>query len=869
MQSNAVNDMSDIPPQRYIFDIAPTDGLGSAPREQSQDLKSVIRLERKRTDRERARLREALRLQDRPRPVPGRGQRPELHAARRDPGRSGVTWESERDGEILVFLTEHEHETIYRPLPGFEGQNFLPSRDELLRHIAEVEKRDQRLRLLEYLTARLRDEDAVHGATLRRRSGSAGVSSTAALGTAILRLRDLLRRFRSAFLLSAQPAVARRLRTAPAMLAVVAGGLLLGVLLMPYLREVLRQRQAAVVEESTRASQAVLRGVTRALQEDLGQAEADFAEGVERFGRATRKVSIVGRGLALIADTFSPRTRIGAGVHLLEAGTSYAKSARALSQYLGMFLGNGVGKIQPQEFITSYLTDDDLAQAKALLASAVGELERGSRKLASVPEEILPPHLRPHLAAIKERTPPLLEKAKRFQERQDAILAALGYNGPRRYLILFQNNAELRPTGGFIGSYGIVDVLDGKVTKVAVEDVFDLDGQLVAKVIPPRPIQKISTAWSLHDANWFFDFAASARKISWFYEKAGGSSLDGVIALTPQTLVRLLRLTGPIALPPYQVTLDAQTVLDELAYAIETAPQRSDLASPKRVLKDLAQLILEQLRERISKHDLPRLVSAIGTALGEREASVYFREPALQTLIEEQGWGGRVARPPGDYLAVVHANINGFKTDRVIAETLAHDTEIREDGSIVNTLTIRRTHRGSPHQKYDALYNRVNADYLRVFVPAGSKLLKAEGATIEPFRAPIDYATANFAADPDLAAVESTFRLHEESKTHLYEEADKTVFANWAFVSPRESVTIRYTYLLPWKVKTASPDRYTLYVQKQAGTLPSLSVTIRIPKTLRIVKALPLTTQTALQRATFSIPALRQDAKVGIVLAPR
>jgi len=139
-----------------------------------------------------------------------------------------------------------------------------------------------------------------------------------------------------------------------------------------------------------------------------------------------------------------------------------------------------------------------------------------------------------------------------FNQKQTIFQDLLGYNGPRKYLFLFQNNHEIRATGGFIGSYGVLNVHNGNVKELFVDGIFNPDGQLSVRVVPPKPIQKISTNWSTHDANWFPNFPTSAEKIAWFYEKTGGPTVDGIITLTPTVMEKLLEITGPIEMLEYR-----------------------------------------------------------------------------------------------------------------------------------------------------------------------------------------------------------------------------------------------------------------------------------------------------------------------------
>lgn len=176
-----------------------------------------------------------------------------------------------------------------------------------------------------------------------------------------------------------------------------------------------------------------------------------------------------------------------------------------------------------------------------------------------------------------------------------------------------------------------------------------------------------------------------------------------------------------------------------------------------------------------------------------------------------------------DYVSVINTNINGFKTDGVISEKIEHQSEIQPDGTIVDTLAITRHHNGG--QTNFAWWDKVNADYMRVYVPKGSELLSAEGQTREFNSPPLDYNALGFKRDPLVQMEEDSIKIDEASGTRIYEDADKTVFANWAYVSPQETVTVKYKYLLPFKIEingeNKPADAYSLLAQKQSGSVGS------------------------------------------------
>ncbi len=396
---------------------------------------------------------------------------------------------------------------------------------------------------------------------------------------------------------------------------------------------------------------------------------------------------------------------------------------------------------------------------------------------------------------------------------------AAGGRNPRQYLLLFQNTDEKRATGGFLGSYGVLTLSDGRIRDLTIHNIFDIDGQLPLYIAPPRPLQSVTARWETHDANWFFDFPSSAKKTLWFYEKTGEPTPDGIIAITPRFFTDLLRLTGAIPFGEYGMTITAENFIPLIQAEVESDAARKT-GKPKQILADFAPVFMERLSS--FSGEAAAALAVLTRSLAEKDIQLYFNNPDAQRIVLEKGWGGAILDTPGDYLAIVHSNVNGYKTDRVIDEEVTLESELAADGSAVNTLTITKTHRGG-NTPYEFL-NKPNKDYLRVYVPHGSQLLDVEGNTPHQF-APLTarHPEIDFEADGEIAAIEHT--MQRAGEADIMSESGKTVFGAWFIVSPGDSRTITFRYRTSrWREE----DAYRLYIQKQAGSTPrSFVVAVR------------------------------------------
>jgi hypothetical protein len=567
------------------------------------------------------------------------------------------------------------------------------------------------------------------------------------------------------------------------------------------------------------------------------KAAVDFSNSYQILSDANQDIARIGgnfsevlRFLPGISRLASANYVLSAGEHFSLAGKSLAESAKSLNS-----LGNPLDSAENQDNQPS-LTDLFLNLRSGIQESS-GELSQAQDDLSKVNMDDLPPETREKFADLKNKLPLVNASLKNFLDYSQIFLDVLGYNGPRKYLFLFENNQEMRPTGGFIGSYGILDISSGRVKKLFVDDIYNPDGQLKAKVIPPAPIQKMSAVWTMHDANWFPNFPTSAEKVSWFYEKTGGPTVDGVIAITPELLRDLLAITGPIDMPEYEKTISADNFVEETQQEVEVDYDK-ELNQPKKFVADLTPKILDKVMSEKGIISVLKTLKAFNTALSEKHLLLYSRNYNIQKLISDQKWSGEILNTNKDYLSVINTNINGFKTDGVIEETIDHKSEIGSDGSIVDTVSITRRHNGG-NEKYD-WWNKVNGDWMRIYVPKDAKLLSVDGQTRETVPPALDYQSLGFKKDPQVQAEEDSSSIDEKSGTKIYDENNKTVFANWVYVSPGESTTIIYKYALPFKMSFDSlyhpADSFSVLYQKQSGSVGSKLVSqVNLPDNLKTI----------------------------------
>jgi len=600
------------------------------------------------------------------------------------------------------------------------------------------------------------------------------------------------------------------------------------------------------------------------------QSAIEFENATRSFSQAEQSFGEWNATLIELSSFFPMFSKVSSGKNAVEAGKHIALAGQYMNDVLGT-LSQVKNPLDPNGNLSLLGIFQNMEKS---VSQARNELTLAKDSLDNVKVDDLPNDKRDRFIQVKTQLPVMLGMMNGFVDSNHIMTDLLGGNGPRKYLFLFQNNHEMRATGGFIGSYGLLDITNGRIRSFFVDGIFNPDGQLKENIVPPIPIQKMSAAWSLHDSNWFPDFPTSAEKAISFYEKTGGPTVDGVITLTPTVMQKLLRVTGPIRMDVYDTTLDADNFTEAVQQEVEVDYDKTQ-NKPKQILADLAPILLDKLFNVTDAKQAIATAQAFEEGLGEKHILLYSRNEEIEKIIDEEGWSGKILDAKKDYVSVINTNINGYKTDGVIDESIEHQASIQDDGSVIDTVTVTRKHNGGRMDK--DWWNKVNADYMRVYVPQGSKLLSAQGQTREVVDPPLDYDKLGFRRDADIDLEEKSTVIDASTGTRMYDEFGKTVFANWVYVSPQETVTVTYTYLLPFRIQPEAEgksgfDSYSLTLEKQAGSFGSTLVSsVNFPSAFKPVwqssdNLLPYDGSLSDLRHGFRLEGdLKRDQFIGIV----
>ncbi len=347
----------------------------------------------------------------------------------------------------------------------------------------------------------------------------------------------------------------------------------------------------------------------------------------------------------------------------------------------------------------------------------------------------------------------------------------------RRYMLLLQNNMELRPGGGFLGQYAVVKIKNGEMTDLFIEDANLLDQRITTTVTPPYPLTKMMQIkkWKFRDSNFSADFPINVEKAKYFYRLSGGNSdFDGVIAVNASVLNRALEITGPIDLGGYGTykSEDAVLKLEEYVEKKYLMDETLDTQNRKAVMKKLAPAVATKL---LSPENLKKTADLALAELQNKDVMINFEDPEIQKMIEDVEWGGIVDTAwDGDYLMLVDANLGALKSDYFMKRDINYSVDLTLEKPTA-TLEYTYTHTATYGDWRTSDYH----SYLRMYVPKGSNLVD---------RKMVSY-------------------------PNIQEEFGKTYFGFIAHTLINRQTKAVITYELPDFVK----ENYKLYIQKQSG----------------------------------------------------
>ncbi len=479
----------------------------------------------------------------------------------------------------------------------------------------------------------------------------------------------------------------------------------------------------------------------------------------------------------------------------------------------------GIARAQESDVKTP---DERIIRFLTYLEQATPHLERAEAALKRINPKEVPEGQRESFEGIQRWFLQNQSVMSQFEELAKALLLMVGHEQPRTYLVMFQNPTELRPSGGFFGSYAELTLDRGQIKSLRVPGggPYDLRGQLTFRRRAPEGMRLLRGEWEFQDVNWFPDFAQTAKKVQEFWRGAGQPTLDGVIAMNASILPKLLEKTGPIELPAYNKTISAENFFIETQKAVEIEYDREE-NKPKAIIGDLAKAILEKM-SAMPQSEWLGYAALLAEGMEEKEVQMHFFHQSEQALARTFGWTGEWPASRDNLYALIGANVAGQKTDLRVNERVNLAIRLQSDGRETGQVTWSREHTGVPKEVF---YGVKNIQYARWYFTPGTRVTEARGfeaPSSSLFQIPLEQDLP----DPDLAV--ST---KDTSGLDRAEENGLVVYGGWVQLEPKTSqeIALSYERRAGFEVLPSGETMYRLSLVSQSGKARPTTIRVAIP----------------------------------------
>lgn len=489
----------------------------------------------------------------------------------------------------------------------------------------------------------------------------------------------------------------------------------------------------------------------------------------------------------------------------LDTGEILIKVAEPYKDFLGL-KGAATDSAKTTEDRIAFLTQsvEGLVPHMDSIEKKISDIENSLNQIdaSRYPEEVNGYKLKSNILKGKEMIAEIHKLVKDGKPILTKTSWLLGKDKPRQYLMIFQNNAELRPTGGFWTAYGVIKVDKGKITPLGSSDIYSLDEKLNSKIPAPRPIKAYHINvpyYNLRDMNISPDFPTSAQLFLENYNKAlgGKEKIDAVIGLDLQVLVDMVKVLGRVGVSGFgNFSADPDKRCDgcpQIIYQLEyiaDKPKSYIDTDRKGFLGPLMNSLLSNAMGS-EKSKIGPLAQALLKNINEKHILLYFTDSETQKAAELANIAGKINEVDKntDYLHINDSNMASAKSNLFVKQKIKHEI-ISKEGKVDHKITVTYTNPSKASncnlEKGDLCLNAAKyRDWFRFYVPIGSKLTKMTGSEVEPV---------------------------------LYEELGKQVFEGFygnkypLYAQSSLKTSVQYTSSVP------ASSSYTLVLQKQPGT---------------------------------------------------
>lgn len=584
-------------------------------------------------------------------------------------------------------------------------------------------------------------------------------------------------------------------------------GFILICLVYSLLVAVLMKKPAQAMIGSVKAS------VTAVQNKDLAQAQDNLTKAEADLNQVRSRFNLIGwvRFIPLLGiyakDVYHG---LNATQYGLDVADMVIESLKPYADVLG-FTGTNVElNIQSAEekIIFILATLDKISPQLDTIGEKVGqiEIEINSINPSRYPQSVMGKPVRSQLVAIQTSLRAAKDSLSSIKPLLTLLPRLLGQPDPKKYLLVFQNDAEIRPSGGFLTAYAILETHKGKITPLLSQDIYELDNRFGNRLPAPEPIKKylpLVYNWHLRDMNLSPDFKVSMDTFFPNYQSvAPMKDVDGIISIDTQLPVDLLKVLGPVGVADwgqYSAEIEPKCNCPQVVYKMEdyaTRPTFYIKANRKGMIGPLMHSILLNVMNSPKKL-WPQFMEIGLKNIQSKHLMFYFPDDeSMQAVAENFNASGRIKDFDADYFHLNDSNFAGAKSNLYIDQTVDQEIDIDSSGTVTKTVTITYTNPEPPDdcnlESGGLCLNGLLRDWVRLYVPEGSEIIEVLGS--------------------DIPATTS-------------KDLGKTVFEAFIELRPESKTKLIVKYKLPFQLQ--SGQAYRLLIQKQPGA-KSFNYTVKL-----------------------------------------
>ena len=482
------------------------------------------------------------------------------------------------------------------------------------------------------------------------------------------------------------------------------------------------------------------------------------------------------------------------------------KAIEPYKDFLGV-KGSSTSNEKTTEDRISFLTEsieglipylDQIEKKIIIMQTAIDQIDPNR-----YPEEFKGYKIKSNIIKAQESITEVHKLVKNGQPIFSKISWLLGKDSPRKYLMIFQNDGELRPSGGFWTAYSTIIVKNGKVTPGTASNIYDLDDKIASKIPAPRLIKDYHIGvpyLNLRDSNLSPDFPTDAQIFLDQYNKAVGKkdTFDAVIAIDTSILVDMVKILGKLdtrvgtfTAEPDKRCYGCPSIIYEMSW-ISGRPRNYIEKNRKDFMNPLMSALLANVMGS-EKTKMAPLIEAFFKNVNQKHLLVYFPDAEMQEIGNLANITGKIINVENniDYFHLNDTNFASAKSNFFITQKIKHEITI-ENNVAEHKISITYTNPNPASncnlEKGDLCLNAARyRDLFRFYVPTGSQLIKMTGSEVNPV---------------------------------LYEELGKQVFegfyGNKYALNAQSNIKTSIQYTSGVKIDST----YTLLLQKQPGTKP-------------------------------------------------